>query len=415
MNNTQYEIKERSATDVTVQVTVDAETVKNAIDTVYRRYSKEVEIPGFRKGRVPRAYLDSRFGVELFTEEAQKDLTEEHLSKALADLDLRPVTTPEVENVSSDADGPFVFTASFSVLPEIELPEYRGIELKVKPLEDVTEEEMNGTLEEIRRRFATLAPKESDTIEDGDILHVKEGEKEWDMRVDSENKVTGKMIGHKKGEAVDLEIERDDADPLHATLEVMEISNVVLPEIDDDLAKDAGFDSLEEMKADIREKIALAKSERRVERIKGDLLDHIVSQLDLPLPEKMVEEMAAEDLERFKENLEHPEAPMTFDEYLKEREKSEDELLSEFREDVTQRLRRELVMAKLIEAEGISISDEELEKIATEEAKENNEDPIRFIARLKANDQWDAYRTEKTNARIFDLLYENAKLVEESE
>ncbi len=415
MNNTQYEIKERSATDVTVQVTVDAETVKNAIDTVYRRYSKEVEIPGFRKGRVPRAYLDSRFGVELFTEEAQKDLTEEHLSKALADLDLRPVTTPEVENVSSDADGPFVFTASFSVLPEIELPEYRGIELKVKPLEDVTEEEMNGTLEEIRRRFAALAPKESDTIEDGDILHVKEGEKEWDMRVDSENKVTGKMIGHKKGEAVDLEIERDDADPLHATLEVMEISNVVLPEIDDDLAKDAGFDSLEEMKADIREKIALAKSERRIERIKGDLLDHIVSQLDLPLPEKMVEEMAAEDLERFKENLEHPEAPMTFDEYLKEREKSEDELLSEFREDVTQRLRRELVMAKLIEAEGISISDEELEKIATEEAKENNEDPIRFIARLKANDQWDAYRTEKTNARIFDLLYENAKLVEESE
>jgi len=415
VNNTQYEIKERSATDVTVQVTVDAETVKNAIDTVYRRYSKEVEIPGFRKGRVPRAYLDSRFGVELFTEEAQKDLTEEHLSKALADLDLRPVTTPEVENVSSDADGPFVFTASFSVLPEIELPEYRGIELKVKPLEDVTEEEMNGTLEEIRRRFATLAPKESDTIEDGDILHVKEGEKEWDMRVDSENKVTGKMIGHKKGEAVDLEIERDDADPLHATLEVMEISNVVLPEIDDDLAKDAGFDSLEEMKADIREKIALAKSERRVERIKGDLLDHIVSQLDLPLPEKMVEEMAAEDLERFKENLEHPEAPMTFDEYLKEREKSEDELLSEFREEVTQRLRRELVMAKLIEVEGISISDEELEKIATEEAKENNEDPIRFIARLKANDQWDAYRTEKTNARIFDLLYENAKLVEESE
>ena len=415
MNNTQYEIKERSATDVTVQVTVDAETVKDAIDAVYRRYSKEVQIPGFRKGRVPRAYLDSRFGVELFTEEAQKDITEEHLPKALADLDLRPVTTPEVENVSSDADGPFVFTASFSVLPEIELPEYRGIELKVKPLEDVTEEEMNGTLEEIRRRFATLAPKESDTIEDGDILHVKEGEKEWDMRVDFENKVTGKMVGHKKGETVDLEIERDDGDPLHATLEVMEISNVVLPEIDDALAKDAGFDSLEEMKADIREKIALAKSERRIERIKGDLLDHIVSQLDLPLPEKMVEEMAAEDLERFKQNLEHPEAPMTFDEYLKEREKSEDELLGEFREDVTQRLRRELVMAKLIEAEGISISDDELEKIATEEAKENEEDPIRFIARLKANDQWDAYRTEKTNARIFDLLYENAKLVEESE
>ncbi len=415
MNNTQYEIKERSATDVTVQVTLDAETVKNAIDAVYRRYSKETQIPGFRKGRVPRAYLNSRFGVKLFTEEAEKDMEEEHLQKALADLDLHPVTTPEVKDVSFDSDGPFAFTASFSVLPDVELPEYRGIELKVKPLEGVTEEEMNGTLEEIQRRFATLAPKESDTIEDGDIAHVKEGEKEWDMRVDSENQVTGKMIGHKKGETADLEIARDEGDPLHVTLEVVEINQVVLPEINDDLAKDASFDSLDALKADIDEKIAASKSEHRIERIKGDLLDHIVSQLDLPLPEKMVEEMAAEDLEHFKKNLEHPEAPMPFEEYLSEREKSEDELLAEFREGVTQRLQRELVMAKLIEAESISISDEELEKIATEEAQENGEDPIRFIARLKANEQWDAYHTEKTNARIFDLLYENAKLIEESE
>jgi len=400
---------------VTVQITVDAEGVKSAIDRVYRRYSKEVQVPGFRKGHVPRAYLDSRFGVDLFTEEAQNDMEEEHLQQALADLDLRPVTKPEVESVSFDVDGPFVFTASFSVLPEVELPEYRGIELKVKPLEDVTEDEMNGTLEEIQRRFATLVPKESDTIEDGDILHVKEGEKEWDVRVDSDSQVTGQLIGHKKGETVELEIKRDEGDPLHTTLEVLEISQVALPEIDDDLAVDAGFDSLEEMKADIKEKIAASKSQRRIEKIKGDLLDHIVSQLDLPLPEKMVEEISAEDLERFKKNLEHPDAPMTFEEYLKEREKSEDELLAEFREDVKLRLQRELVMAKLIEVEGISISDEELEKIASDEAKENGEDPIRFIARLKANEQWDAYRTEKTNARIFDLLYENAKLTEESE
>ena len=415
MNNTQYEIKDRSATDVTVQVTANAATVKNAIDTAYRRYSKEAQIPGFRKGRVPRAYLDSRFGVDLFTEEAQKDMEEEHLQQALVDLDLRPVTTPEVERVSFDAEGPFVFTASFSVLPNIELPEYRGIEMAVKPLEGVTEDEVNGTLEEIRRRFATLEPKESETIEDGDVLHVKDADQEWDMRVDTENSVTSHMIGHKIGDTVELDIERDEGDPLHATLTAMDVKQIVLPEIDDDLAKDAGFDSLDAMRADINEKIAASKSERRVERIKGDLLDNIVSQLDLPLPEKMVEELAAEDLEQFKKNLKDPKAPMTFEEYLKEREKSEEELLAEYREDATQRLRRELVMAKLIETEGISMSDEELEKIATEEAQEDGEDPIRFIARLKANERWDAYHTEKINTRIFDLLYENAKLSEETE
>jgi len=285
----------------------------------------------------------------------------------------------------------------------------------VKPLEEVTEDEVNGTLEEIRRRFATLAPKESETIDSGDIVHVKEGDQEWDMRVDTENPVTGKMIGHKTGDTVELDIERDEGDPLHATLEVLQISQVVLPEIDDDLAKDAGFDSLDAMKVDINEKIASSKSERRVQKIKGDLLDNIVSQLDLPLPEKMVEEIAAEDLEQFKKNLEDPHAPMTLEEYLKEREKSEDELLAEYREHVTKRLQRELVMAKLIEAEGISISDEELEEIATEEAKTSGEDPIRFIARLKANEQWGAYHTEKINTRVFDLLYDNAKLSEETE
>jgi len=415
VNNTQYEIKDRSATDVTVQVTANAATVKNAIDTAYRRYSKEAQIPGFRKGRVPRAYLDSRFGTDLFVEEAQKDLEEEHLQKALAELNLRPVTTPEVEHVSFDAEGPFVFTASFSVLPDVELPEYRGMEMAVKPLEEVTEDEVNGTLEEIRRRFATLVPKELETIDSGDIVHVKEGEQEWDMQVDSKNTVTSHMIGHKTGDTVELDIERDEGDPLHATLEVLQISQVVLPEIDDDLAKDAGFDSLDAMKVDINEKIASSKSERRVQKIKGDLLDNIVSQLDLPLPEKMVEEIAAEDLEQFKKNLEDPHAPMTLEEYLKEREKSEDELLAEYREHVTKRLQRELVMAKLIEAEGISISDEELEEIATEEAKTSGEDPIRFIARLKANEQWGAYHTEKINTRVFDLLYDNAKLSEETE
>ncbi|MEA3238225.1 MAG: trigger factor [Candidatus Bipolaricaulota bacterium] len=415
MNNTEYEIKDRSASDVTVQVTANAATVKNAIDTVYRRYSKEAQIPGFRKGRVPRAYLDSRFGVDLFTEEAQKDMEEEQVQQALAELNLRPVTKPEVERVSFDAEGPFVFTASFSVLPDVELPEYRGIEMAVKPLEGVTEGEVNGTLEEIRQRFATLVPKESETIDSGDIVHVKEGDKEWDMRVDAENPVTSQVIGHKTGDTVELDIEQDEGDPLHATLTAMEVKQIVLPEIDDDLAKDAGFDSLDAMKVDINEKIAASKSERRVQRIKGDLLDNIVSQLDLPLPEKMVEEIAAEELMEFKKKLEDPKAPMTFEEYLKEREKSEDELLAEYREDTTQHMRRELVMAKLIEAEGISISDEELEEIATEEAKASGEDQIRFIARLKANEQWDAYHTEKINKRVFDLLYDNAKLSEETE
>jgi trigger factor len=412
LNKTQYEIKEKSATDVTLQVTVDSAAVKQAIDSVYKRYSKQTQIPGFRKGRVPRAYLDSRFGSELFTEEAQKDMEEEHLRQALVDLDLHPVRIPEVKSVSFEEDGPFVFTASFPVLPEVELPEYKGIELTAEPAQDATQEEIDGALEEIKRQFATLAPKETDTIESEDIIRVKEGDKEWDMRVDSENPVTSNMVGHKVDETVDLEVPREGEDPLRATLKVTEIKKVVLPEIDDDLAKDAGFDSLDELAADIKEKITASKRRQRENKIKGQLLDHIVSQLDIPLPQQMVDDIASEDLELLKKRLEEREETLAFDEYLKEREKSEEDLLSEFREDATERLRKELVMAKLIEAEGIAISNEELEEIAAEEGKVAGEDPIRFIARLKANEQWDSYRAEKINQRVFDVLYKNAKLTE---
>ncbi len=406
----QSEIKERSTTDVTVQVTIDSATVKNAVDSVYRRYSREAHIPGFRPGHVPRAYLDTRFGHELFTEEAQKDLEEAHLPKALSDLNLRPVTTPEVESVEFDMDNPFVFEARFSVLPEFDLPEYRGIELDVKPVDEITDEEIDRTIDEIRDRFATLASKETETIESGDIVHVKEDDHEWDLRADADNQVTSNVIGHKVGDTVELELTQAEGDPTHVTLTVLDVKEVVRPELNDAFGKDAGFDSLEALREDVKQKIAKGKADRRERAIKIALLDHLVEEIDPPLPEKLVDEMANEDLSEFKERLAHPQSPMTFDKYLEERGKSEDELKDEYREDVIRRLRRELVMGKIIDQEGISISAEELDEIARAEAEETGEDPIRFVARLKASEHWDSYRTEKINARVFDILYQAANL-----
>lgn len=414
-NSTQSEIKERSTTDVTVQVTVDAATVKNAIDSVYRRYSREARIPGFRPGHVPRAYLDTRFGNELFTEEAQKDLEETHLPKALSELDLRPVTTPEVESVNFDAESPFVFEARFSVLPEFELPEYRGIKLDVEPVDEVTDEEIDGTIEDIRNRFATLAPKDSQMVETGDIVHVKENDHEWDLRADADNPVTSGVIGHKIGDSVDIELAQPEGEPANVALTLLDVKAVVLPELNDAFGKDAGFDTLAALKEDVKDKIAKAKADRRERAIKVRLLDRLVNEIDLPLPETLVEEMTDEELGEFKERLAHPESPVTFEKYLEERGKNEDELKAEYREDVTQRLRRELVMGKIIDQEDISISAEELDEIARAEAEEAGEDPIRFVARLKASDRWDSYRTEKTNARVFDILYDTAKLTQPEE
>lgn len=411
--NASYAIKERSATDVTVQVKVEAQVVQHGIEAVYRRYGREARIPGFRKGRVPRAFLDSRFGREMFLEEAQKTLEEEHLSQAVSALELHPVTPPTVNEVAFNEGEAFVFEASFSVFPEFELPEYRGLELVKKPGQKVTEEDVRAALEEVRRRYATLAPKEGETVNDGDIVHVQQDEEEWDARAETENPATATLIGHRVGETVEINLDLPEGRGMHAALSILGLKEVILPEVNDELAKDAGYESLVALQEDIKDKLEKARAEKQEHTEKTELLDRIVGQLALPLPEALVEKISEEELQRLKKNLGHPRSPLTFEGYLKDQGKSKEEVRSDYRERVVRRIRRELVLQKLSEEEGITIDDAELEKIASAEAEKGGEDPLRFIARLKAEERFEDYRSEKVNGRVLDLLYETAKITEE--
>ncbi len=414
-NDANYEIKERSATEVTVQVTVATPAIKNEIDSVYRRYGREAQIPGFRKGHVPQSFLNSRFGRTLFLDEAKKELEENYLEKAISSLKLIPVSVPAVKSDYFAEDEEFIFTAKFSVFPEVNLPEYRGMELSVVPEREVSEDDINATVEQIRNRFATLAPKDGETVSDGDIVGVMEGEKEWDLRADAENKASAKLIGAKVGETVEIDFDLPDGKSRHTELSIVGLKEIVLPKPDDDFGKDTGFDSLAALRENIKENLTKTSTRERERKIKTDLLDHLVEQTDLPLPEAFVNERVNEDLETLKKELAAPRSPLTFEEYLKREEKSEEELQADYNKAVVLRLKRELVLDKLIEQEKIAIDDAELEKIAREEATQSGEDPLRFVAQLKANERWDDYRHEKVNARALDILYNEAKLTEEKE
>ncbi len=412
---TKYEIKDRTPTEVTLEITVDPAEVRSAIDEVYRRYSREVNIPGFRKGHVPRNLLEARFGRELFLGEAQKDLEEKHLPQAIAELELHPVTPPKTEEAELEEGGSFVFTASFSVLPEFELPEYKGIEISVPPEKEVSDDDIQGALEEIRSRFGTLVPKEGEIVSAGDIVRVKEGEEEWDTRVEEDNPVTAKLIGRKVGETVEISFEVGEGKTVNTSLTILGLKEISLPEIDDELAKDAGYDSLDALKADIRARLENARARERRREIELRLLDKLIDQVEIPLPQALVEEIAEEELDELKRNLAHPRSPLSFEDYLREKEQTEDEVRANYRDRVSRRIRRELMLQRIAAAEGIEISDEELEELAKQDAEKEQENPLRFIARLKAEERWDDYRTSKINARVLELLYQNAKIKEEAE
>ena len=409
----EYTIAGRGATEAKVRVTVPPAEVKTRLDAIYRRYAAEVSIPGFRRGRIPRHLLDSRFGREVFLAETREELEREHLPAALSELALRPVSPPTIEVVSFDESEPFVFEASFAILPEIESVDYRDLEVSVEPVEPVSDEDIERTLEGVRAEFAVLAEKEGDTVSDGDIVRVRENDHEWDTRVDSENPITRFLIGAKVGSDVDIEAELTDGRKIKTQLHVLGLREVVLPEVDDELAKDAGFESLDALKADIRVKIEEDRAERHRRLVEGKLVDALIERTDIPLPDRFVEDLTEEELSRMKESLERPDSEMPFEEYLAQREIDEDKLREEIRESVSRRLRRELILRRIAQDAGIEIGDEELERIATEDAESIGEDPIRFIARLKAEDRWDDYRFSKTNERVFDLLLESATVKEE--
>ena len=410
-----YQITDRQEIEATIQVSIPAEGVSQQIEAVYRDYAKEVSVPGFRKGHVPRSFLDSRFGREVFLQETQEELQRTHLTLALNELTLHPVSTPQLEVVAFGETEQFVFTATFATLPQIQLPETKGLEATVPPLKAVSDDDVKQALDDVQQQFGVLGEMEGEEVADGDLVHVKEGEQEWDTRAMNDNPITRSLVGVAVGSSVEIDAELPDGKPLKTTLEIVGLRQVILPEVDDDLAKDAGYDDLEALKKDIENRISKRRKDLHQQWVDSALLEALLEKTEIPLPEAFVNDLVGDEVTRLRESLERPESNRTFSEYLEQREKTEDELKDEIKVSIEGRVRRELVLQKLAEDLDIVIDDEELGKLAEQDAAEYEEDPVRFTARLKAEDRWNEYRLGKMNERILATLTETATITEKEE
>jgi trigger factor len=410
-----YQITDRQEIEATIQVTVPVEGVSQQIEAVYRDYAQEVRIPGFRKGHVPRTFLDSRFGRDVFLQETQDELQRKHLPIALTELDLRPVSTPELEVVGFGETDPFVFKATFATLPQIKLPDHKGLSVVVPALRPVAEEDVQQALDDMQQQFGVLGELEGEHVSDGDLVRVKEGENEWDTRALGDNPITQHLVGAAVGSTVRIDANLPDGKPLKTTLEIVGLRQIILPEIDDDLAKDAGYDDLEALKTDIKIRIAKRREDLHQQWVNAALLKALLEKTAFPLPDVFVTELVDEELVRLRESFERPESNRTFAEYLEQREQTEDGLKVELHESIEARIRRELVLQQLSMDLGIAIDDSELKRLVEQDAVEYDEEPVRFAARLKAEDRWDDYRVAKTNERVFACLAETATISEKEE
>lgn len=404
-------IKERTDTEVTLEVTIDSDTVNQKLDEIYNKTVQELDIPGFRKGKVPKSFVKARFGDDVFYEDAQEELVKEFLPKALEENSLDPVSQPKTKTEEFERDEDFTFEASLEILPELELEEYTGIEVQDPGTEEVTEEEIEEKLAKLQEQNGQLVPKDEEKVESGNYILVSTPEGGTDQVQVSEDNRSSEFIGKTAGDEVELSSgpEGEKEDTVKFTVE--EIKQLDLPPIDDELAKDLGHEDLESLRTEIKSNLFTQKEEERAEELGDKIVDKILQSTDFSPPEKMIKNMADDQVSETKEQM----GAESFAELLKEKGKSEEEVTKDIEESTRERFKRKLVLEEIAEEEGIEVTDEELEEELEAEADRRGVNPIKLKNQLRANDRMESYRESLIQEKVVDFLIDLANLISEED
>jgi len=404
-------IKERKPTEVTLEITIDSNIVNNKLDEIYKKTVEELDLPGFRKGKVPKSFVKARFGDDVFYEDAQNELVEEYLPAALEENEINPVSEPETEIEDFERGEDFTFEASVEVMPEIELEDYKGVEVEDPGTEEVTEEEIEERLQSLREENGRLVPKEDGVVEAGDRVTVSDPDghtQEVEVSEDEDNP-TSSLIGKSVGDEVEVSSEGSEEEEIE--LEVSDIKELELPEIDDEFAKDLGHEDLEALRTEIKSDLFEQKEDGRTDEIGDQILEKIIEKNDFSPPEKMLEKIVNDKVEETKQQI----GSESFANLLEQEGKTEEDWVKDVEESTEEQLKQRLVLDKIAELEEIELSDEEFEEELEEQADRQGVNPIKFKNQLKANDQLESYRDSLTHEKVFEFLIDSANLIEKED
>ncbi len=414
-----------------VEVEVAAEDVGRGIQRAARSLAREMRLPGFRKGKAPPSLVVQRLGFGAVFEEAVRESLPEWYEEALLDAGLSPVGDPDIEIVSApDAEGePLGFKFEIGVRPEAKLGEYRGLEVgraEPEPPEEMIERE----IERVRESFARLEPVDRSAAE-GDVLLIDfeglldgkafEGGKADDylLELGSGQLIEGfeeQLRGATPGESRQVEVSFPDdyqAEQLAGedavfAVEVKEVREKILPDLDDDFASEASeFDTLEELRADIRKKLAEVVDSRIEQDFRVAAIDAAADQATIELPDELVADRAAERWGRVERQLAG--RGMSPDSYLQMQGKTRDEVIEETKPDAERELRREAVLAAIVEAEDIEATEEELLEALAHPAEHERTTPEKLLKRLRENGRDEMVGEDISFRKAIDLVAESAK------
>ena len=414
---------------VRVQAEVPATEVEKRVAQAARQLGRNLRVPGFRAGKVPPPVIIQRVGRDAVLDEAVRDSIGTWYSAAIDAARIVPVGEPALDLDELPGEGePLRFSIEIGVRPSAELGQYQGLEVGRREGE-VEQEAVTAELDALRERTAKLETVERPAGRGDfvvmDFLGTLEGEpfpggegRDQMVELGSGRLVPGfedQLEGASAGEARSVTIDFADdygAEELAGreakfAVDVKEVKAKELPELDDDLAIEAGFDTLAELEADIRERLAEAQSADIDAEFREAALDSAVAQATVEVPAALVESRARELWDQMAHTLAHQGIPR--ETYLQITGKTEDEVVEEGKEAAERDLRREAVLAAVVEAEGIEPTEEELLESLERLAVTERSTPKKLLERLRSKGRLDGLRHELAQRKAVDVIADSAK------
>lgn len=413
-----------------LQVEVDADKVASALDKAFKKIVGRVNVPGFRKGKVPRALFEKKFGVESLYQDALDILLPEAYVQAVEQTGITPVDRPDVDVEKFAKGEPMIFKATVTVKPEVQLGEYKGLEVEVQDVQ-VADEEIDAELKRLQERHAELVIVDEGVAENGDIVVIDfegfvdgeafEGGKaeKYSLELGSGSFIPGfedQVVGMSKDEEKDVNVtfpEDYQADNLKGKpavfkVKLHDIKRKSLPELDDEFAKDVSeFDTLDEYKEDLKKKLQENKEKEAQAKKEADVVAKAAENAELEVPAAMVETELNAMIKDFERRI--LAQGLTLEMYYQFTGQNEGVLRDQMREDAGKRVRNNLVLEAIAAAENIEASDEDVEKEIERVAEQFGKSVEEVRSIFEANGTIADMKEELKLKLTVDFLVDNMK------
>ncbi|KKI92284.1 trigger factor [Bacillus sp. SA1-12] len=417
--------------DGVLTVEVPAEEFNKALDEAFKKVVKQVSIPGFRKGKIPRGMFEQRFGVESLYQDALDVILPTAYPNAVDEAGIEPVDRPEIDVEQIEKGKNLIFTAKVTVKPEVKLGEYKGLE--VEKLDDtVTDEDVENELKQLQERQAELVVKEEGAIENGDTAVIDfdgyvDGEafeggaaENYSLEIGSGSFIPGfeeQLIGLEAGAEKDVEVtfpeeyhaENLAGKPAVFKVKVHEIKSKQLPALDDEFAKDVNdeVETLDELKAQTRTRLEEAKKTEAENKLRDTLVEKAAEGVEVDIPNALIENEISRMMQEFEQRLQMQ--GMNLDLYFQFSGQDEEALKAQMREDAEKRVKYNLTLEAIAKAENIQVSDEDVEAELTKMAEMYNM-PVESIKQALGGSA-EGLKEDLKVRKAIDFLVENSKVV----